>query len=371
MKHQISLVGGQLLPVYVGIKEFMPDKLHLIASSDSIMKVAVLKSCSVNISIQEYICDPFDFFSIKSVCEKIIDSIDKSDEITFNLTGGTKIMVLAAQAILFEKQLQGFYINQDDSYLLLPSYIKTPIQNEITIKEFFDLSGHHIYSAKHLSDYTPGDFITASSIENFANFDKRYSIITKFFRNKFKNNLNHPFPRQGKEVINNVIEVSWSIDEINAIQSGVPFFYSKAPNAIDLFFNAAWWELIVAETISKWSKVKELLIKCELPFISDSQSMKNEIDVLINLGKKLIFVECKSGNILQEDINKMRIIKQTYGGVISKSILVSRFNPNTKILEKCKELDIEVFSCFNNNMRVNFLNALVPMLESLDKKPTV
>ena len=32
MKHQIALVGGQLLPIYVGIKEFSPDKIHFIVS---------------------------------------------------------------------------------------------------------------------------------------------------------------------------------------------------------------------------------------------------------------------------------------------------------------------------------------------------
>ena len=122
MKHQIALVGGQLLPIYVGIKEFSPDKIHFIVSKESIESLNNLKPMIKGISQNEYRCNAFDFYEIKSICEKIIQKINPEDSITFNLTGGTKIMVLACQAIIHEKGLNGFYINQDDSYLVLPSY---------------------------------------------------------------------------------------------------------------------------------------------------------------------------------------------------------------------------------------------------------
>ena len=129
----------------------------------------------------------------------------------------------------------------------------------------------------------------------------------------------------------------------NLGSKGKPTINLKSKHIIKLFFNATWWELQVAKEIANWPGLKELLINCVLPFKTDKESRKNEIDILISTGKRLIFVECKSGNVRQEDINKMKVIKQTYGGVISKSILVSRFLPNATILEKCKELEIDVF----------------------------
>jgi len=139
-------------------------------------------------------------------------------------------------------------------------------------------------------------------------------------------------------------------------------------NSRNLFFNASWWELIVAKEISRWPKAKELLIHCELPFKTVAGVTKNEIDVLINLGGKLIFVECKSGNVKQEDINKMKVVKDTYGGVISKSILVSRFKPSASIVEKCKEVNIDIFYCFAGKVPVNPLGRLLPMLDRVEKK---
>lgn len=359
MKHQISLVGGQLLPIYVGIKELNPEKVHFIVSDESSASVSILKPLLVNIACEEYICNPFDFYSIKGICEKIIEKLDENDEIIFNLTGGTKIMVLAAQAIIHEKNLKGVYINQDNTFLTLPKYYKQQIKTELSIQEFFDLSGHNLFSAKKISDYAEDDFKNARNIRIFAMNDKRFTVITSYFRKKYPS-----IPTKGKESLKNGLEIYWDNKSVQIISNGKNVIKYGSENIIDLFFNAGWWELLVAKEVNKWSNVKEILVKCELPFKTDKSIKKNEIDILVNTGKKLFFIECKSGIVKQEDINKMRVIKQTYGGIISKSILVSRFLPNITILEKCKELDIEVFSEYQ-------LNNLIPKLNDLDKKGTI
>lgn len=367
MKHQIALVGGQLLPVYIGIKEFNPDKIHFIVSNETKNNLTILKPLLSNYIFTEYTCDAFDFYAIKSVCESIIQELPVSDTIVFNLTGGTKIMVLAAQAIIHERQLKGFYINQDDSILELPSYIKKTINTQISIREFFDLSGHHIFASKKISEFSVEDFKVAHSIGDFAKKDKRYSSITSFFRREFKT-----IPELGNENLTSAIVVKWDKNKLLAEQNGKIFFSFSCNHVIDLFFNAGWWELIVAEQVAKWAKIKEVLLKCELPFKSDKKTPKNEIDILLNTGKKLIFIECKSGQIKQEDINKMKIIRQTYGGVISKSILVSRIPASPNIVEKCKELDIELFVNLDFKGReINPLNRLMQRLDDLNRRDSI
>ena len=65
----------------------------------------------------------------------------------------------------------------------------------------------------------------------------------------------------------------------------------------------------------------------------------------------------------------MKAIKQTYGGLISKSILVSRFLPSPTIIEKCKELDIDIFYCYAfQNRMVNPLNKVLVKLDEINKK---
>ncbi len=159
---------------------------------------------------------------------------------------------------------------------------------------------------------------------------------------------------------------------ISVKHKGKPILDLKSKHVIDLFFNAAWWELRVAEQVAQWGEVKQLLINCILPFKTTSQDKKNEIDILVSTGKKLIFIECKSGNVKQEDIDKMKVIKDTYGGLISKSILVSRYIPPLGIIEKCEELDIDVFYTHAfKGTQTTPLNKLIPKLNDLVKRGSI
>jgi hypothetical protein len=366
MKHQITLVGGQLLPVFIGIREFDPDKVYFIVSNESKEGLQHLKSVIKGTSLSEHSCNAYDFISVKNTCEKILDKIDPNDDVLFNLTGGTKIMVLAVQSIIIERGLPGFYINQDNTLLQLPAYSKQKVSYHVTTKEFLEISGHHLYSAKTLQDYSQLDFKAATEIEAFANTGNRYSSITNYFR---KNYNDQGLPVSGNESTGSDVTCIWNPAKVEIFIKGKKMHTFKSPNVRDLFFNAGWWELLVAEAVSKWTKANEILVKFELPFKSDQLMMKNEIDILINLNNKLIFVECKSGSVKQEDINKMKVIKQTYGGLVSKSILVSRFMPSQTILEKCKELDIEIFFMFAfRNQAGNSLQKLISKLNDLDKK---
>ena len=340
MKHQIVLVGGQLLPVYLGIKEFEPHKVHFIFSKESQNGVAVIKRIIKSIQYTDNIVDAFDFNSVKAVCDSLIGKLSSADEVSFNLTSGTKIMVLAIQAFVLENpNFSAFYINQNNSILSIPNYQKSPINYQLTAEEFFKLSGHVISSSKKITDYSQAEFKASKEIEIFAK-TPTYRKVTEFIRTKYRN---HEIPLIGDENVNSSLKCLWTASKIEIYLNGglAASFVSK--NIVNLLFNAGWWELIVAQEISKAISPKELLLNVVLPFINDNTSSKNEIDILINNHNKLIFVECKSGTVKNDDINKIRVIKQTYGGLVSKSILVTLHPPTANITEKCKELDIEIF----------------------------
>jgi hypothetical protein len=363
MKHQICFLGGQLLPIYIGIKEFCPDRVYFIASEESKQGISMLKGLFNDIKYAEYMCDAFDFKSIRDKIESILSKINESDEISINLTGGTKIMLLAAQSIIAEKKIKGFYVNQDYSLIEVPSYQRKVIASELSINDYFALSGHVIAKAKKIEDFAETEYVVSKKIESFALTNKIYSRTNDFIRKKYKS-----IPESGKETINSNVSIEWNNGNIDIKNNSKSIARFSSLNIKDLYFNAVWWELIVAREVSKWVKAKEIMLQCILPFKSDDTTLKNEIDILLNTGNKLVFIECKSGNIKQEDINKMRIIKQTYGGTISKSLLVSCYIPSPTIIEKCKELDIEVFYCYAFSKQVNPLSKIHQVLDGLIKR---
>lgn len=361
MRHQISLVGGQLLPVYLGIKEFLPDKLHLIVSPESKGKTKILKSLFQGQSISEHLCDPFNFTSVLDSCKSVLAKISPGDEVLFNLTGGTKVMLLAAQAIMQEKSLGGFYVNQNGSYTSIPSFKAGNLQTTISIVDFLAISGHSIGKSRKIDNYSKGDFVTAEQIFRFCDFDYRYKLIMKYVSQNYSE-LNE-IPEKGVFIINKKVEVKWEVGQVSVIEVKKPPLVFKSPSIRSIFFNSGWWELVVASEVSKWSKEKELLLNVELPFKSDKTSLKNEIDILLNYNSKLIFIECKSGRIYSEDINKIKVIREIYGGVISKSLLVCFEAPGSHILEKCEELGIEVFYYKFGNIK----NGFEKLQQSLNK----
>lgn len=368
MRHQISFVGKQILPVYVGIKELNPDKVHLIASNESKDGIALIKPFFGEQIFSEHICNAHEFYTIKDTCEKIILELGKNDEVAFNLTGGTKVMLLAAQALIQKYQCLGYYINPDNTVLKVPSYTLQDLTCEITIKIFLELSGHKLNSFKPINEVKSSDFSAASTIETFANENTEiFGIITKYFRNNY-NNVGKQIPKTGSLEFDNNITFEWTEKSAIVQLNKINILSVSSSNIRRLLFLAEWWELVVAKEISKWTKFKELFVQCELPFKGDSKRQKNEIDILINLGRKLIFVECKSGAVRQEDIYKIKAIKDTYGGVISKSILISRFKPDQYVIEKCDEMDIGVFYVYDNNNLVHPLDEIINILDSFERK---
>src|SRR5688500_4072140 len=132
MRTQISLVGKEVFPLYVGIIEFNPDEIHFVASNESREGIILLKPFLENRIFFEHICKAHDLFSILSVCEPIILKMKENDEISFNLTGGTKVMLLAAQALIQKYNSIGFYLNPDSTILKIPTYTLEKLKCEIS-----------------------------------------------------------------------------------------------------------------------------------------------------------------------------------------------------------------------------------------------
>jgi len=274
MKHQIALVGGQLLPIYLGFKEFTPDKVHYIVSKDSKKGLKHLMSVIKGVPTVEHNCNAYDFDSVKTTCEKILDKIEDQDEVSINFTGGTKIMVLAIHSVLMERGLTGFYINQDNTLLSLPSYSKRPIECRITTDEFLRISGHQQYTSKTLNDFIEQDFKTAREIEIFANTGNKYTTIANHFRKKY---IFDNVPLSGEEQVPNDVRCKWDQSKLEIFVKEKLIQTFRSSKICDLFFNAGWWELIVAQAIAKWDKLDEILLKFELTATSDQVSAKTKL----------------------------------------------------------------------------------------------
>lgn len=371
MNHQITLVGGQWLPVYLGIKEYQPDHIHFVVSEESRNRIASIRDSIGEDKITVYFCDPYNFSSVANTIENIISGIGDHGAIQINLTGGTKIMFLAAQSIIQNKKIRGFYIDQNETVLFVPEFTPHKLTCSLTVQEFLQMSGHTITSSKSFDDFSESEVKEAFAIRDFITIHDTVSTKVNAALRKIINASKGSMPKKDSFSLAGGIELAWDCDNIHLKVNGKTLLALQSRSARTFFFYAGWWEYVVADAIRRWEGAKEIYMQCEIPFKESTGISKNEIDILVNLGKKLIFIECKSGNITPNEINKMKIVRDTYGGLISKTMLVSRYKPSPEIMEKCDELHIDTFFLYDNKTEVNKLESLKYSLEKLESKLSI
>ena len=71
-KHQIITVGKDLDTIYLGIKEFRPEAIHLLATQETReLYRDMLRMISPKIKVFEYLVGPYDVEGIMRVCGEI------------------------------------------------------------------------------------------------------------------------------------------------------------------------------------------------------------------------------------------------------------------------------------------------------------
>lgn len=354
MKHQITLLGGQVTPVYWGIIEKDPDIIHLLYTIESRFHVPILTGLFPQKEIYSKQISPYNFNEIKVTVESIIFE-NPDDTYELNLTCGTKLMALACQNIFITLGYNSFYIDQNNRIFDFNSQEYTFIKTKVNTELFFKLSGHKNCKSKTLSEYTTSEMIFAKQIELISESED----LKKIFRH-LKISKVDPGKVPNYSLEDKSIKLKWKSPYFNLQTSDLQINF-ESKNAFKIAFNGLWWELIVAETLRKWTKIFELRLGLEVFSKTENGAIKNEIDILINTGFNLIFIECKSGDVIQEDINKIRVVKRLYGGLASRSILICKYPPRRSVIEKCQDLGIDVFDVPN-------INGIIPKLESLLKK---
>lgn len=364
MIHQITLLGGQVLPIYWGILEKKPNEIHVLYTKETRHFLVFLKNEFVQTKFHTYQVEPYDFIGIKDL---VTDIILGNDEVTFqlNLTSGTKVMALACQSVVSELEHEVFYIDQKHRIIDISDAKTYPLQSNIKIKTFFALTGHKNFTFSQYSSFTVEEKLLAQKVFELSQIK---SGIQKLFEN-VRNNCEKIESLKDFQLIKDFASVQWK-NSFLQIQINESTITCNSPRAFKIVFGGLWWEMVVADVTSKWSRSIEQLLGVSIS-TKDHIQAKNEIDIILNTGKNLIFVECKSGNVNQSDLNKIKSVNKLYGGISSKSILVCRFIPRKDLLEKCKDFGIEVFAfqashSTNSNGKFTGFRNLNDLLKKLD-----
>lgn len=276
-----------------------------------------------------------------------------ADNITVNITSGLKSWAYWF-SVVFEKLDNAaiVYIDQNNTVWNYGTMEKVEY-TQFDMRALFRLYGNSIDgNCVDFNDYTAKDKEAVKCIEeirkfNFVEFNALATVLAKEDQQCLKNS------KSGTFVTRNGSTVVWEKPCADKENGKVCVCILKkdgkartmtleSPHVIELFFNSGWFEYKIADILSRWPKAKEIYLNCHFPFRPGVD--KNEVDIIVNTGSKVLFVECKTQIYNTVDLDKFRSVVKTYGGMGSKGLFVTDAVMKPEALLKCDENAILHFS---------------------------
>lgn len=346
----ISLVGGQAYPAYLAIKALNPDRAVLIHSAQSRAEAErIKKELDVETELIEF--DSVQLHKIDEGVKTLMQSIPGDALCTINLTSGTKPWsLLFYQNFQRREKTEFFYVDQNNTLYDIRTFERYSTESiPLDMDALFRLNNNPAKSKVAFTDYDADDLDTMKLIEKVRNkYPQLYSRFT-LLSGVEKNIANQ---RVGKIVDEKGSFIEWNRLDSGGLQTLNLEFCRydvttekqlHSPHAVDLFFNTHWFELKVAEILSKWDKAKAVWMNVEFPYKNNMP--KNEIDVIVETTmNKLLFVECKTQIADNTDIDKFASAVKNYGGMASKALFISLAPMKLEAIEKCETNRIISFS---------------------------
>lgn len=344
MHIHIALVGGQTLPVYLGISsEIDIDKIFFVCSEESKDEVERIYSQCQKVEKEIVICHATDLNEISRCAEMLYQRV-RGHEISFNLTGGTKPWALAFYEVFRKEERARFLlVNQNNRIYDLQTHLEKEVSIDAKLR--FELYGTPLRS------YTAFSLFTEEDIDMARQVIKCRRCNMKAFGELTENLLQSG--RQGYREDGCGSSIEWDCDNgyvrmemMHGFKgAGVKEFEFECEHACQLISNNAWFELFVAKELSKNRNVREIWMNCE--FKASTGSTKNEVDIILDMGSKLFFVECKTRIFDTTDLDKFHSVIKNFSGTSSKGIFVSLDAPTKSFASRYKQA---MEKCYDNKI---------------------
>ncbi len=339
-KVHIALVGGQPMPIHVGIEEFKAEKVILVHSKESKFQAeAIERMLELPCSLRLF--NPVDYAKIQHDAEMLLNELAQ-EEVIINISGGTKpwtvAFVLLAQQ---HRNTSVIYVDQNNVVYNLTKKESKRIGFNLDTATILRYNNYALNSYVNFKDIQEYEFQMAEQVEQI-----KKSNRTSFKELTFKSPDVKKEPRWRKTLPDgsyaqwNAIDNSATMALMSKGKLQVHKYTS--PHAISMLFNSGWFEVKVAKTLSNWQAAKDIIVNAIFPYSDNAP--KNEIDIIVNIGDKLLFVECKTSIYDLTDLDKFATAAKKYGGTGVKMLFVTAAKLNDKVTEKCQENHIIPFS---------------------------
>lgn len=346
-KVHITLVGGQPVPVYIGIKDDgQANTVVLVCSSQSKTEAERIKEQFPKRKILVKECPPVELDDIENLVMELSKEYHDYEK-TINLTSGTKLWSLTFFRVFCQDRNSHFiYIDQNNQ--ITDILTKDSHVGVINTLMRFELYGTPLTSFRMLEEYDEEDLHVAKEIEGFRNKNRSEFIRLTGNRNTLEMKERDILTTEKGSRIEYSLDERWARMDLYTYK-GLLTKEFHCRHLFDILFNSGWFELKTAIELSKNEGINKIWLNCE--FADSEGNPKNEIDIIAELDNRLLFVECKTMIHDSTDIDKFRSALRNFSGTSTTGIFVTNDRPNAvsmsryeHAMEKCKDNGIQTFN---------------------------
>lgn len=363
----VCLVSAQAAPNLLPILDsgFKPKKAIFLVSKAMKQKSEYLAKAfeKLNVKVElKNIADEFNFGLMEEEIFKLVEEYE-NESIALNVTGGTKLMSIAAENAFSSLGKPIFYIDTDSNQILFIS--KDEEQNWLPNLEMKSKNKIDIY----LSAYGSTVLTTQNPLER-----KKYIPAVEAFIKRYDDYVNilpmlnmHATLSQSNGYKSEFTKNNPKIKPIDELLLGLDYqglvdydgeIINFKNKEIKNFLNGGWLEDYTYFQLEEISTIEDLRCGVDVAnpkyklgkndYSPENKGNKNEFDIVFMAKNKLHIIECKTqkmdkeGGMKADDIlYKLETLKD-YGGLMTKKCLVSYFEVPEQVKNRASFLNIEI-----------------------------
>lgn len=363
----VCLISAQAAPNLLPIldSEFKPKKAIFLVSKTMKQRAEYLAKTfeKLNVKVKlKNISDEFNFGLMEEEIFKLVEEYE-NESIALNVTGGTKLMSIAAENAFSALGKPIFYIDTDSNHILfiskneeqkwLPN-LEMKAKNKIDI--YLSAYGSTVLSTQNPIErekYLPA---IEPFIKNYDNYTQVIPLLNLHATLSQSNGYKSEYTKDNKK-IGKLDELLLGLDYQGLLNyDGQTIDFKN--REIKTFLNGGWLEGYTYFQLKEIANIEDIACGADVAnpkfklgkneYSSENKGNKNEFDIVFMAKNKLHIIECKTqlmdknGGIKADDIlYKLETLKD-YGGLMTKKCLVSYFEVPEQVKNRANFLNIEI-----------------------------
>lgn len=329
------LFGEQRMPALLSIRQF--ESAHHIFVNSKDYPATCMREFLDSRDLHELTVDPWDDRAIHEQITELAKQFPDKTRIGINLTGGTKLMFAGALSAARELGAVPFYFDSKNRRVtFIDSLRREKIRQIDSIETFLRFNSDELEISDNpaMKVMSPDRQLLTKTLWIHRDKLRRFYKELTNYDNAFK-----PF-----EICRDGFNFKLDNSERAAIQGyGLDLAFEKWPDFAK-YLSGGWFEEFVylqCKPYEDTGVIKDLRINVKLNLKQENAWSHsswgveyNELDVTFTDGYSLYIVECKAGNVTQEQVMKLQNLVRFYGGIEGRGIVACCVPPNTESAKK-------------------------------------